>query len=190
MKSTQSFEIYWLLCYKKQNRRTNHLLHKPFIILPIMCGMIKSLTPKTICDAPKGFNCKRKWKFINSWSNTWIGLSKWQKLQQINFLLIGNIEGKTWVLFTLSYDILATLMVNKDQIGMHLMSIARKWGWDSKGTKHVKDKQVIIETCDFILCKWVATPPSSHIYKYHTKLYLQTMKENSCASIVGQLWKP
>jgi hypothetical protein len=90
-----------------------------------------------------------------------------------------------------TYDIFATLMVNKDQIGMFLVPIARKWGWESKGTKHIKDRgQVTIDTCDFILCKWVATPLSSHIYKYHKKIYLQTMKENSCAPIIGQLWKP
>lgn len=72
-----------------------------------------------------------------------------------------------------TYDIFATLMVNKDQIGVHLVPIARKWGWESKGTKHIKDRgQVTIDTCDFILRKWVATPPSSHIYKYHTKFYL------------------
>jgi hypothetical protein len=47
-----------------------------------------------------------------------------------------------------TYDIFATLMVNKDQIGVCLVPIARKWGWESKGTKHIKDKgQVTIDTC-------------------------------------------
>jgi hypothetical protein len=47
------------------------------------------------------------------------------------------------------YNIPPTLVVNNDQIGVHLVPIVRKWTWENKGTKHIKvlrmeDKRQII----------------------------------------------
>jgi hypothetical protein len=78
--------------------------------------------------------------------------SKWQQLQQNKFPINWKHErqdmGFRVVYLVKTYDIFATLMVNKDQIGVCFVPIARKWGWKNKGTKHIKDKgQVTIDTC-------------------------------------------
>jgi hypothetical protein len=59
-------------------------------IQPIMQGTIESLSLKVMIDALGGFKVTRKWtrQFLNQYR---------EQHQQINFQMIGNNKGKTWV---------------------------------------------------------------------------------------------
>jgi len=88
-----------------------------------------------------------------------------------------------------TYNILAALMVNSDQIGLHLVSIARKQTWESKGAKHIKaswikdKKHVTLFVSSFA---WMdcSCPSKLFLQISCTKHYPQIMKENSCAPII------
>jgi hypothetical protein len=59
--------------------------------------------------------------------------------------VIGINKGKTWITSYLpckTYNIPIALVVNSDQIGMHLMPIVGKCTWESKGTKHSKVSRI------------------------------------------------
>ncbi len=66
--------------------------------------MIKSFTPKTICDSPKGFSVKENRNSSILEATHELDLQSGNNYNKISFLLIGNMKGKTWVLelFTLS----------------------------------------------------------------------------------------
>jgi hypothetical protein len=68
------------------------------------------------------------------------------------------------------YNIHAALMVNNDQIGLHLVPTTQEWTLDSKGAKHIKasrieDKKHV--TLVSSLHGWIVFTLSSCFYKYH-----------------------
>jgi len=42
------------------------------------------------------------------------------------------------VYFVKGYNIPPTLVINNDQIGVHLVPTTRKWTWEGEGEKHIK----------------------------------------------------
>jgi hypothetical protein len=91
-----------------------------------------------------------------------------------------------------TYNILAALMVNSDQIGLHLVSIAREQTWESKGAKHIKASRIKDKKHVTLVVSSFAWMDCSCHFKLFLQVscikhYPQIMKENSCASIIDEI---
>ncbi len=101
------------------------------------------------------------------------------------------------------YNIPPTLVVNSDQIGIHLVPTIGDWTWETKGTKHIKVLGIFrIKTksilsfhqmgCSSPFMSYLQVPQIEHCH--------QIMEVKPCAltmdgisplvRITGQLWKP
>ncbi len=90
-----------------------------------------------------------------------------------------------------AYDIPPSLIVNNDQIGIHLVPTVGECTWESRGSKHIHvfwhKKQMAGDYGGIFICSKNIASVANHLYRHYSKdiATKQPKKSNVCSKWVG-----